>query len=165
MSLKNDYNNLCPIFNWNTKSGGVLFPFFVQPTSADYVDLDGADTSTILGSFVAPAKCRLLTAQCYAVADGQGSKAAAASTEAIVGLVYGTNTPLATAGAGTSCGVITCDGAGAVGKVWSGTTDETTISAAQEVAVYLKQAAASATSANQDGGVKVVLWFAIANAP
>ena len=42
MSLKNDYNNLCPIFNWNTKSGGVLFPFFVQPTSADYVDLDGS---------------------------------------------------------------------------------------------------------------------------
>lgn len=165
MTLGTDYDKLCPIFNWNTKDGGVLFPFTVAPTSLRYVDLDGADLSTILGSFVAPFKCRLITAQAMAVADDQGSKTAAATAEPVVGLVYGTNTPLATSEAGTSCGVITCDGAGAVGKEWPGTTDPTTIEEGQEVGVYLKTAAAATTSGAQDGGAIVTLWFAMANAP
>ena len=168
MSLPTDYDKLCPIFNWNTKDGGVLFPYVVQLANVvnqNWVELDNADISTILGSFVAPFKCRLITAQAVAVPDATGAKAAAATTEGVIGLVYGTNTPLATCDAGTSCGVITCDGAGTVGKIWSGTTDETTIAAAQEVGVYLKTQCESATSANTQGGAIVVLWFAHVNAP
>ena len=100
MSLENDYDKLCPIFNWNTKDGGVLFPFAIQPMALDYIDLDGADTSTVLGSFVAPAKCRLITIQAYAVNNATGAKAAAASTEPVIGVMYGTNSPLATAAVG-----------------------------------------------------------------
>ena len=165
MTLATDYDKLCPIFNWNTKDGGVLFPFAVTPSVLDYIDLDGADVSNILGSFVAPFKCRLITVQAYAVANATGVKAAAASTEPVVGIVYGTNTPLASSGAGTSCALITCDGAGAVGKVWNGTTTKTTITAGQEVGVWLHTASSSSTSANTIGGAKVVLWFALANAP
>ena len=165
MSLDQDYDKLSPIFNFDDKAGGVLFPFVINFTTADnYIDLDGADLSTVLGSFKAPMPCALITAQAYACVDGQGAKAAAASAEPVIGLVYGTN-PLSTAEAGTSCGVITCDGAGAAGKVWAGTTDQTVLTEGQEVAAYLKTAGASATSGNQDGGAKVVLWVAIQNAP
>jgi hypothetical protein len=166
MTLATDYDKLCPIFNWSTKDGGVLFPFTIHPMALDYVDFDGADLSTILGSFVAPFKCRLITAQVMAVNDATGAKSGAATAEPVIGIVYGTNSPLATAAAGTSCGVITCDGAGAVGKMWSGTTDKTTIAEGQEVAIYLKTAAAtSSTSTLQDGGGVVTLWFAHANSP
>lgn len=166
MTLSTDYDKLCPIFNWSSKDGGVLFPFRIRPTALDYVDFDGGDTSTILGSFVAPCKCRLLTAQVMACNDATGAKSGAATAEPVIGIVYGTNSPIATAAAGTSCGVITCDGAGAVGKVWNGTTDKTTITAGQEVAIYLKTAAAtSSTSTLQDGGGVVTLWFAQVNAP
>lgn len=169
MSLATDYDKLCPIFNWNTKDGGVLFPFTIHPMDKDYIDFDG-DVSTellLLGSFVAPFKCRLVTTQVIAVVDDStNAKSGAATAEPVIGIVYGTNTPMATAAAGTSCGVITCDGAGAVGKVWGGTTDLTTITEGQEVAVYLKTAAAtSSTSTLQDGGGVVTLWFAMANAP
>lgn len=173
MALGTDYDKLCPIFNWNTKSGGVLFPFKVpinttdaSGTAGDYIDFDGAQLSAIIGSVVLPMKARLITTQAYAMPDDQGPKTGAATAEPVIGIVYGTNSPLATAEAGTSCGVITCDGAGAVGKVWSGTTDETTIEAGEEVAIYLKTAAGtSSTSTLQDGGAEVVLWFAMANAP
>ena len=166
MTLGSDYDKLCPIFNFSSKDGGVLFPFTIHPMALDYVDFDGGDLSTILGSFVAPFKCRLITAQVAAVNDGTGAKSGAATAEPVIGIVYGTNSPLATAAAGTSCGVITCDGAGAVGKVWGGTTDPTTIAEGQEVAIYLKTAAAtSSTSTLQDGGGVVTLWFAMANAP
>ena len=165
MTLATDYDKLCPIFNWNTKDGGVLFPFTIHPLALDYVDFDGADLSAILGSFVAPFKCRLITAQVTAVNDANGAKAGAATAEPVIGIVYGTNTPLATSEVGTSCGVITCDGAGAVGKVWGGTTDATTITEGQEVAVYLKTAGAATDTTMQDGGGVVTLWFAHANSP
>jgi hypothetical protein len=165
MSSSSDYDKLCPLFNWNTKSNGVLFPFPVHCGETGYIDLDSADLSTVLGSFELPFKARLVTAVADATSDGQGWKAAAASTEPVLGIVYGTN-PLATAGAGTSIGVITCDGAAATGSVkWNGTTTATTLTAGQEVGVYLKTAGSSATSANADGGARVVLWFAVTNAP
>ena len=166
MTLGSDYDRLCPIFNWNTKDGGVLFPFTIAPGALKYVDFAGADLSTILGSFVAPFKCRLITAQVAAVENAAGLKTGAATAEPVIGIVYGTNSPLATSEAGTSCGVITCDGAGAVGKVWAGTTTPTTITEGQEVAVYLKTTAAtSGASGLADGGGVVTLWFAHTNAP
>ncbi len=164
MASDSPYDSSSPLFNY-ADGKGVLFPFELCMHTADnYIDLDGADTSTILGTFVAPYDCALITAQAYACVDGQGAKAAAASTEPVIGLAYGTN-PLATAAAGTSCGVITCDGAGAACKKWAGTTDQTAISEGQEISAYLKTAAASATSGNQDGGAKVKLWIAIRNSP
>jgi hypothetical protein len=166
MALKTSFDNLSPIFNYNEKAGGVLFPFTMITTAPTtrYLDLDSSELKAIVGTFVAPYDCALVTAHAYAVSDGEGAKDATASAEPVIGLVYGTN-PLATVDVGTSCGVITCDGAGAIGTVWKGTTNLTTLAEGQEVGAYIKTQGASATSANEDGGAVVVLWIAAANAP
>jgi hypothetical protein len=168
MSLNTRYDNQSPIFNYNERSGGVLFPFQMVTTGAttDYLDLDSADLSTIVGTFVAPYACALVTAQAYAVSDAEGAKSAASTVEPTIGLVYGANTPIATVDVGTSCGVISCIGAGPIGTVWAGTTDLIELTEGQEVGAYIKtQAASSEASGPTDGGAIVVLWVAIANAP
>ncbi len=166
MALGTDYDKLCPLFDFNN-SGGVLFPYFPmslghQASNLVYINLDGADNSTILGHVKFPFDVRLITCQATAVSDDQGTKGAAASTEPVIGIAYGT-APLASAEAGTSCGVITCDLTGDIGKFWEGTTTPVTLSSAQEVVVYLKTTGVSATSANVDGGAVPVLWFAVVN--
>ena len=172
MASKTSYDRQSPIFNFDDKANGVLFPFTMVNTGLnnttvgqDYIDLDGAELSAILATFVAPYDCELITMQAYAVSDETGVKSGAATAEAILNVVYGT-APLATGGAGTSVNIITCEGAGGPGVVWTGDTDQTSLLEGQEVGVYLSQAAGtSGTSTLQDGGAKVVLWVAVANAP
>lgn len=171
MALGRDYDKACPIFNFSTKDGGVLFPFWLEPTSvasgASYVNLDGADLSTALAAVKVPFKCRVVTCQAYAVADDQGAKSAAASTEPILEVKYTAGTTLTTVDSAVSLAVITCDGAGAIGTVWTpgaGTT-ATTLSEGYWIAAYLTTAAASATSGKQDGGAKICVWVAVANSP
>ena len=97
MTLDKDFDRLCPIFNWNDRGGGVLFPIQVNCAQVGYVDLDGADTSTVLGAITPVQKMRLITCQAVACADDQGVKAATSSTEATVTIIHGTS-PLASAG-------------------------------------------------------------------
>ena len=171
MALGRDYDKACPIFNFSTRDAGVIFPFVLTDiasatTQIPFIDLDGADLSTVLARFKLPMKCRLITCQAYACSDANGAKTAAASAEPIITIGYGTS-PLGSGEAATTLAIITCDGAGAFGSVWSpgaGTT-QVTLEAAQEIVAYLTTAAASATSANQDGGARIVLWLAQANAP
>lgn len=167
MSLGSDYKDVCPVFDFRA-GGGVLFPYFPLALgqaagNAAFINLD-ATASAIFGRVRLPFKARLITCQAFAVSDDQGLKGAAASTEPVLGLVYGT-APLASIDAGTSIAVITCDATGDIGHVWTGTTTPTDLATTQEVIVHLKTAAASATSANQYGGAVPVLWFAIANSP
>lgn len=172
MALGRDYDKACPIFNFSTKDAGVIFPFtltYMNDTGAnalDYINLDGSDLSTVLARLKVPMKMRLITCQAYAVADDQGAKSAAATTEAVIGIQYGT-APLGSAN-GTEIAAITCSGAGAYGVCWvpgDGTT-QVTLEAGQEIVAYLKTAAAGdSTSTLYDGGAKLVLWFAQVNAP
>jgi hypothetical protein len=171
MALGRDYDKACPIFNFSTRDAGVIFPFVLTDiasatTQIPFIDLDGSDLSVVLARFKLPMSMRLITVQAYACSDANGAKAAAASAEPIITLGYGT-APLGSGEAATTLAIITCDGAGAFGSVWSpgaGTT-QVTLAAAQEIVAYLTTAAASATSGNQDGGARIVLWLAIANAP
>lgn len=171
MALGRDYDKACPIFNFSTRDAGVIFPFVLTDiasatTQIPFINLDGSDLSVVLARFKLPMKCRLITCQAYACSDDQGAKAAAASAEPIITIGYGT-APLGSGEAATTIAIITCDGAGAFGSVWSpgaGTT-QVTLEAGQEIVAYLTTAAASATSANQDGGARIVLWLAQANAP
>jgi hypothetical protein len=171
MALGRDYDKACPIFNFSTKDAGVMFPFCLNTgnnaLAANYINLDGADLSTAVAAIKVPFKCRVITCQAYACVDDQGAKAAAASAEPIIAVKYTAATTLTTVDSATSLAIITCDGAGAVGAVWTpgaGTT-ATTLEEGYWIAAYLTTAASSATSGNQDGGARVVVWLAQANAP
>lgn len=169
MALGRDYDKACPLFNFSTRDGGVMFPFVLTGAAGalDYVDLDGADASTAVAAFKLPFKARVITCQAYAVPDGQGSKAAAASTEPVITIAYTAATTLTTVDSATALALITCSGAGAIGAVWTpgdGTT-ATTLEEGYWIAAYMTTAAVSATSANVDGGAKIVIWLAQANAP
>ena len=166
MSLDKDYDRLCPIFNWNDRGGGVIFPVTVQCEQYGYVNLDGADLSTVLGAITPIQKMRLISMQAVACADDQGTKAATASAEAEIKIIHGTS-PLTSAGAGSLVNTITCGATGIPGKVWTPGTSTTplTVASTEQIGIYLSQTAASATSANEDGGAYIVLWFAAVNAP
>jgi hypothetical protein len=171
MALGRDYDKACPIFNFSTKDAGVIFPFVLTniasaTTQIPYINLDGSDNSTVLARVLVPFRCRVITCQAYACSDDQGAKAAAATTEPIVTIGYGTS-PLGSGEAATTIATITCDGAGAFGAVWTpgaGTT-QVTLEATQEIVAYLTTSAVAATSANKDGGARIVVWVAQANAP
>lgn len=171
MALGRDYDKACPIFNFTTRDAGVIFPFVLteitsETTNSNRIDLDGADNSVVLARFKVPFRCRVLTCQAYAVSDANGAKTAAASTEPIITIGYGT-APLGSGEAATTIAIVTCDGAGAFGSVWTpgaGTT-QVTLEETQEVVAYLTTTAVSATSANADGAARIILWVAQANAP
>ena len=169
MALANDYNTLCPMFDFNN-SGGVLFPYHIKlsdSTHLDRVNLDASadvDAKTPLGKAKFGWDVRLITCEAYACSDDQGLKGAACTVEAVLSLRYAAT--MATLDDGTEFAVITCVGTGDVGDRWAGTTTATTISSGQEIALFLKQGAeGDAASTNQDGAAKVVLWFAVVNAP
>ena len=168
MALNTEFQNQSPIFNWETRDGGVLFPYYPMSlgqaaSNAAYINFD-ATASTLYARVRLPMKARLMTCEVFAVSDDQGVKGAAASTEPVIAVNYGT-AGLASIDAGTEIALITCDGSGAIGDKWNGTTTQTTIETTQELLVHLKTAAVSATSANKDGGGVPVLWFAYVNAP
>jgi hypothetical protein len=171
MALGRDYDKACPIFNFSTRDAGVLFPFSLtaitsSTTEYNRIDLDGADNSVVLARVLIPFRCRVITCQAYACSDANGAKSAAASTEPIITIGYGTS-PLASGEAATTIATITCDGAGAFGSIWTpgdGTT-QVTLEATQEIVAYLTRTAASSTSAKADGAAKIVVWVAQANAP
>jgi hypothetical protein len=171
MALGRDYDKACPLFNFSTRDGGVLFPFFLtdntsSTTETTRIDLSGADLSTVLARVMIPFRCRVITCQAYAVADANGAKAAAASAEPVITIGYGT-APLGSGEAATTIAIVTCDGAGAFGSIWTpgaGTT-QVTLNGSQEIVAYLTTQAVSATSANADGAARVVVWVAQANAP
>lgn len=168
MALNRDYNKACPIFDWEYKDAGVLFPYFPLALgqadgNARYIDLD-ATASGIYARFRLPMKVRFLTCEAFACSDNQGLKAAAASTEAVLAINYGTAS-LASIDAGTQIAVITCSATGAIGKRWAGTSTPTTIETTHELIVHLKTAASSATSNKTYGGAIPVLWFALCNSP
>ena len=128
-----------------------------------FIDFDGS-ASDVFAFVKFPMKVRVVTCEAFAVSCDQGVKAAAATTEPVIAIAHGT-ADLTTAAPGTEIAEITCNGAGAVGKKWSGTTTPTTVDKDCELSVYLKTAGSSATSGNIDGGCVPVLWFAIINAP
>ena len=168
MALGRDYDKLCPIFNWNTRSGGVLFPYFPMSlgqaaSNAAYIDLD-ASASTIFARVRFPMRVRFLTCEAFACSDDQGVKTGAASTEPVIAINYGTAS-LASVDAGTEIATITCDASGGIGDRWAGTTTATTIETTQELIVHLKTAASSSTSNLTYGGAVPVLWFALINTP
>ena len=166
--LGRDYDKMCPIFNWNTRKGGVIFPYFPlqqgqQADQLDYINLDGS-ASAILARVRFPMPVTLLTCDAFAVSDDQGVKAGASSTEALIHMVKGTY-ELASIDAGTELVLLTCDLSGPVGKVWGGITTKTKLETTEEIIVALKTAAAGGTSGNEDGGAIVRMWFAMVNAP
>jgi hypothetical protein len=171
MALGRDYDKACPIFNFSTRDAGVIFPFVLTAlgsatTPIPFIDLDGADLSTVLARFKVPFRCRVITCQAYACSDANAVKSAAASAEPIITIGYGTSV-LGSGEAATTIAIITCDGSGAFGTVWvpgAGTT-QVTLEETHEVVAYLTTQAASATSTKADGGARVVLWVAQANAP
>lgn len=171
MALGRDYDKMCPMANFSTRNGGIIFPFILSAANnalADtYIDLDGADASTAVAAMKMPFKGRVITCQAYACPDGQGSKAAAASTEPVITIAYCASTDLVTVDIATVLAAITCTGAGTMGAVWTASagTTATTIEEGHWLAAYLTTAAVSATSANVDGGAKVIVWIAQANAP
>lgn len=166
MSLATDFNKNCPLFDWEFAGGGVLFPFVMRST-LPYIDLDGGVTSGAPAHILqAPCKMRLVTCYAYAVADATGLKAAAASTEPVITVRHNSSTA-GSIEAGSIVALITCDGAGAYGNIWTpgaGTT-QVTLEAGDTLWAYLSTAAVSATSANVDGGAAIVLWLASVNAP
>ena len=166
MGLASDFNALCPLFDFNN-SGGVLFPYFMTVSDTalnNRIDLDHANLSLCFGKAKFGWDVRLVTVEAFACSDGAAVKSATATAEAVISFRYGSS--VTTIDDGTEFAVITCDGSGPVGKRWGGTTTATTISSGQEIAVFLKQAAAtSSTSTCQDGAAQVVLWFAVVNAP
>lgn len=167
MSLGTDYDGLCPLFDFDN-GGGVLFPYYPMAlgqaaSNLGYIDLDGS-ASVIHARVRVPMPSRLITCEAFACSDTTATKAATATAEPVLGVVIGTY-PLASIDAGTSIAVISCTGTGDVGVKWAGTTTATDVATTQELIVHLKTAAASTTSANQDGGAVPVLWFAAVNSP
>lgn len=152
-----DVKYAMPVFNPETN--GVYWPFHMCMSEPGYINLDGADLSTILGAYSQPpVTMECISVDCIAVADGQGAKGGAASAEPVVRIVHGTAT-LASGEAGSTIVDITCTGAAPAGTKWSGSTTRFTIAPTEMVAAYLQTAAASATSTNQDGGAIVVLYM------
>lgn len=166
------YDKKCPLFDRTNRSAGVLFPYFPGALgqshlggNVPYVNFDATAGSGAVHSRVKfPMTVMLVTCQAFACSDDVGVKAAAASTEPVISITYGT-APLASAAAGTEISTITCSGSGGIGDSWNGSTTETLITPTQELLIYLKTAAASATSANIDGGAVPMLWLAYINAP
>ena len=168
MALGRDYDKQLPALNWNTRNGGILFPYFPlqqghQADMLQYVNLDGT-ASVILARIKFPFPVAFITCEAFAVSDDGGLKAAASTVESVIHFTYGT-AGLASMDAGTSIALISCDGAGAIGTVWDGTTTKTRIETTQEILMALKTAAVGATSGNEDGGAVVRMWFAQINAP
>jgi hypothetical protein len=173
MALGRDYDKACPIFNFSTRDAGVIFPFVLTSigsatTPLPYIDFSGSDNSVVLARFRLPFKARVITCQAYACSDDVQLKSAAASTEPIITIGYGAFADIGPSAVATAnIAIITCDGAGTFGTVWTpgaGTT-QVTLAEGQEIVAYLTTTAASATSAKMDGGARVVLWIAQANAP
>ena len=162
MSATTDYNEMCPLFDWQYNSAGVVFPFTL-PTK---ITLAAAASTDYLTAFKLGGKFRLISADAYACTDQAEAalKSNVASTEPVIGIAYGTS-GLASAGAGTEIVVITCDGAGTLGKKWAGTTTATTLATTSELWVYIKTAAVAATTANLLGAARIVLWLASMNSP
>ena len=102
------YNNLCPIFDY-ANGGGVLFPYFPMSlgqsaSNLSYIDLDGGSLSAAMARVRLPMAGRLITCEAWAVKDDStNTKAAAASTEPILAITYGTF-PLGSVGLGTRSG-------------------------------------------------------------
>jgi len=166
MALTTNYDKFCPLFDF-ANSGGVLMPYFPMSLgqaagNGKYVDFDTA--SVVFARVRIPQATRLITCEAFAVSDANALKGASASTEPVIGIVYGTS-PLASIDAGTSIAVITCNATGDIGVRWQGTTTETTLATTDEIIIALKTAAASGTSANIDGAAVPVLWFANINSP
>ncbi len=166
MTTGRDYDQLCPIFNCKTGDGGVLYPLVIPTGSTGYVNLDGADLSTVLGAVRIPYKARIVTCTAYAVPDDQGSKAATASAEPVVTVIHGSSA-LASVGIGSAVANITCGGAGGSGVTWAPGTSTTPVDVEADdyIGVVLTTQGASATSANEDGGANVIVWLAGLNAP
>jgi hypothetical protein len=167
MASSTEYQKQCPIFNWDTKNNGVLFPYFpLQLAQADgnlkYINFDGS-ASTIHARVRFPMKVRFMTCQAFACSDEIGYKTGPATVEPVIGFVHGT-APLASIDAGTSIAILTCDGSGSIGDSWSGTTTETTVNTTEEIIVHLKTAADASVSSRMFGGATVVMWFAVVNA-
>lgn len=169
MSMKGSrYDKKCGLFDPINRAHGVMFPYFPMSlgqasNAASTIDLDGS-ASVIHARVKLPFTAYLVTCEAFAVSDDQGLKTGAASAEPVIGIVYGTD-GLASIDAGTSIAAISCTGAGTIGTTWAGTTTPTVIEPTDEIIVHLKTAAASATSAFQDGGAVPVLWFAQLNSP
>lgn len=168
MVMKRDFDRQLPIFNWRD-DGGVLFPYFPlqqQQTASNlqYANFDGS-ASAILARVTFPFPVWLVTCDAIAVSDDQGVKSATATAEPVLHMTYGTD-GLASIQAGTEIVLITCGGAGAIGKNWAGTTTPTRIETTEEIIVALKTAAlTSSTSTCQDGGATIRMWLAQINSP
>lgn len=160
------YRDLCPLFDERNAGSGVIHPFYVPgPANATStgLDLDSSDDITVKFPF----KIRLVTCTAIAVADAQGLKTGAASTEPILAVTYAASASATwnSAGDGTEIALITCDGTGDYGKVWTGTTTATDIEAMAPIGVYVKTAGSSATSGNIDGLAMVILWYSQLSGP
>ena len=171
MALPSNYDTLNDLFDWK-QGAGVLFPYFPMDlgqaaSNLAYIDFDGT-ASAVHARISFPMRVRLVTCEAVSVSDATAIKGGACTTaEPIIGITYGV-APLASMAHAnaTEIGLITCDGAGVIGKRWKGTTTPTTISTTHEVVVWLKTAAEhNAASANMDGGCVPILWFAVVNAP
>jgi hypothetical protein len=171
MAATTNYDRMCPIFDYSNK-GGVLFPYVMLsmvPGAVDYLDFDAGAGSAATAPmiFIAPFAMRLITCQCIAVKDDQGWKGAACTVEPLV-VIRHNMTVGGTVGTGSLVATITCDNTGDMGTQWtpgSGTT-EVELAAGDNLVAYLSTVAAGdAASTNQDGGAKVVLWFAAVNTP
>jgi len=173
MALGRDYDKACPIFNFSTRDAGVMFPFVITDidnatTPLPYINFDGASQVNILARFKLPFRARVITCQAIACSDNAAVKGGACTTtEPIISIGYGTPV-LASGSLATNLALITCDGAGPFGTVWtpSAGTTQTTLEEGQEIIAYLSQVAAhSAASANIDGGARVIVWLSQVNAP
>jgi hypothetical protein len=171
MALGRRYDKACPIFNYSTRDAGVLFPFVLTEVSSaattiPYIDFSGTLLTTALARLKLPFPARVITCQAIAVSDANGLKTDAAATEPIITIGYGTN-PVGSVALATIISTITCDGAGPFGTVWTpgaGTT-QVTLEAGQELCAYLNTAVISGgASGLADGGAKVIVWIAQANA-
>jgi hypothetical protein len=172
MTAPTNFDKLCPIFDY-ASSGGVLFPYLMIdmiPGAVNYLDFDGGvgSLATAPFIFIAPFAMRLVTCQAVAVKDDQGWKTAACSVEPIIKLNHNM-TKGGSIGTGSLVATITCDLTGDMGTSWtpgSGTT-EVELASGDNIVAYLATAASKGTGASgtQDGGAKVILWFASVNTP
>jgi hypothetical protein len=171
MALGRRYDKACPIFNYSTRDAGVLFPFVLtdissSATTIPYIDFSGTLLTTALARLVLPFPARVITCQAIAVTDGNGLKTGAATAEPIITIGYGTN-PVGSVALATIISTITCDGAGPFGTVWTpgaGTT-QVTLETGQEICAYLNQTCSTSDASGlADGGAKVIVWIAQANA-
>ncbi len=163
-----DFRGKCPLFEHRYgRRGGVIFPYVLGgDLNGVGINFSGADLSTVLSTIRFPFKVAFITAEAYAISDDQGLKSAAASTEPVIRVLYGTR-GFATIDAGTTLCDITCAGAGTLATAWApgDSSTETDILTTQEIGVCLHTAGASATSSKIDGGAKVVVWVAQVEGP